>query len=67
VSPGPEPPSRTACGSISSASGAPAQEEKDWQPDPPPPMPEKYDWIQLTSDEWLKDDYRLNFGLSFDF
>jgi len=26
--------------------------EKDWQP--PPPMPDKFDWIQLTSGEWLK-------------
>jgi len=26
--------------------------EKSWQP--PPPMPDDFDWIQLTSGEWLK-------------
>ena len=26
--------------------------ETSWQP--PPPMPDKFDWIQLTSGEWLK-------------
>jgi len=26
--------------------------EKSWQPQPP--MPDKFDWIQLTSGEWLK-------------
>ena len=26
--------------------------EKDWQP--PPPMPDEWDWIQLISGEWLK-------------
>ena len=28
--------------------------EKDWQP--PPPMPDEWDWIQLTSGEWLKGE-----------
>jgi len=31
-----------------------ADEDKDWQP--PPPMPDDFDWIQLTSDEWLKGE-----------
>jgi len=30
--------------------------EEEWQPDPPPPMPEKWDWIKLVSDEWLKGE-----------
>ena len=30
------------------------EDKKDWQPTPP--MPEKFDWIQLTSDEWLKGE-----------
>jgi putative salt-induced outer membrane protein YdiY len=37
-----------------SAAGARAQEEKDWQPETP--MPEKFDWIQLKSGEWLKGE-----------
>ena len=28
--------------------------EKTWQP--PPPMPDEWDWIQLTSGEWLKGE-----------
>ena len=31
-----------------------ADGEKDWQP--PPPMPDEWDWIQLTSGEWLKGE-----------
>ena len=31
-----------------------AQEKEDWQPTLP--MPEKFDWIQLTTDEWLKGE-----------
>ncbi len=65
---------------------------EDWQP--PVPMPDEFDWMQLTSGEWLKgefkvlyekwdrineprrdsdgslpeqDDYRLIFGLGYDF
>jgi hypothetical protein len=30
-------------------------EEEPWKP--LPPMPEKFDWIQLTSDEWLKGEF----------
>jgi putative salt-induced outer membrane protein YdiY len=37
-----------------SAGGARAQEKKDWQPETP--MPEKFDWIQLKSGEWLKGE-----------
>ena len=37
-----------------SAGGARAQEKKDWQPEAP--MPEKFDWIQLKSEEWLKGE-----------
>ncbi len=31
-----------------------AEENSDWQPDPPPEMPEEWDWVQTTSLEWLK-------------
>lgn len=31
----------------------PAEEtQEEWQP--PPPMPDTFDWVQLNSDEWLK-------------
>jgi len=38
------------------AAGPATAEEgnKDWQP--PPPMPDEWDWIQLTSGEWLKGE-----------
>ncbi len=42
---------------IAAAAGAPlmAEENEDgWVPDPP--MPDDFDWIQLTSDEWLKGE-----------
>jgi len=39
---------------------------KDWQPDVPP-MPEKFDWIQLTSDEWLKGEFVVMFKESLEF
>ena len=29
-------------------------QEEGWEP--PPPTPEKFDWIQLKSDEWLKGE-----------
>ncbi len=31
-----------------------SDEGKDWQP--PPPMPDEWDWIQLNSGEWLKGE-----------
>ena len=31
-----------------------ADEEQDWQP--PPPMPDKWDWVQMTNGEWLKGE-----------
>ncbi len=39
------------------AAGTPliaGDDEDDWVPDPP--MPKDFDWIQLTSDEWLKGE-----------
>ena len=42
-----------------------AQEKKDWQPETP--MPEKFDWIQLTSDEWLKGEFIAMYGDSLEF
>ncbi|MCP4901823.1 MAG: DUF481 domain-containing protein [bacterium] len=31
-----------------------AESAADWQP--PPPMPDEFDWVQLTSGEWLKGE-----------
>lgn len=48
---------------------APALAEEtpgEWQPSAP--MPDKFDWIQLTSDEWLKGEFvaMYNHELEFD-
>ena len=48
-----------------SAVGARAQEKTDWQP--ATPMPEKFDWIQLTSDEWLKGEFIAMYKDSLEF
>jgi hypothetical protein len=32
-----------------------AQEEEGWKPQPP--MPSKFDWMQMTSGEWLKGEF----------
>ena len=43
-----------------------AEESKeDWQP--PPPMPEKHDWIQLTSGEWLKGEFIAMYDRELEF
>jgi hypothetical protein len=38
---------------------------EDWQP--PPPMPDKWDWIQLTSGEWLKGEIVAMYEESMEF
>jgi len=46
-----------------------AGDDPGWQPETPaPPMPEKYDWIQLNSDEWLKGEFIVMYDdvLEFD-
>jgi putative salt-induced outer membrane protein YdiY len=47
--------------------GAPALIAKtgDWQP--PPPMPDEYDWVQLTSGEWLKGEIKAMYRDSLEF
>jgi len=42
-----------------------AEETRDWQP--AAPMPETFDWIQLTSDEWLKGKLIAMYEDSLDF
>jgi hypothetical protein len=46
-----------------------AADGEDWQPESPvPAMPEKFDWVQLTSDEWLKGEFIVMYDdeLQFD-
>ncbi len=45
--------------------GVARAQEKDWQPETP--MPEKFDWIQLTSDEWLKGEFIALYDDSLEF
>jgi hypothetical protein len=39
--------------------------EKSWQPEPP--MPDDFDWIQLTSGEWLKGEIIAMYDESLEF
>jgi len=48
-----------------SAASAAAQTPQDWQP--PPPMPDAFDWIQLTSGEWLKGELIAMYDGSLEF
>jgi hypothetical protein len=53
--------------SITVAGGMPFADEKaeSWQP--PPPMPDDFDWIQLTSGEWLKGEIIAMYDESLEF
>jgi putative salt-induced outer membrane protein YdiY len=37
----------------------------DWTP--PPPMPDEFDWVQLTSGEWLKGEIKVMYEASLEF
>ena len=39
--------------------------EKDWQP--PPPMPDKFDWVMLKSGEWIKGKIIAMYDEDFEF
>ena len=39
--------------------------DSDWQP--PPPMPDDFDWIQLNSGEWLKGEIMVMYEDSMQF
>lgn len=48
------------------AGSARAEEaKKDWEP--APPMPDKFDWVQLVSDEWLKGEIIAMYKESLEF
>ncbi len=40
-------------------------ENKSWQP--PPPMPDDFDWVQMTSGEWLKGEIIAMYEESLEF
>ncbi|GAG19931.1 unnamed protein product, partial [marine sediment metagenome] len=40
-------------------------QEKAWEP--PPPPPDDFDWIQLTSGEWLKGELKVLYEKSLEF
>jgi len=42
-----------------------AVQHTEWTP--PPPMPDKYDWVQLTSGEWLKGEIKVMYQDSLEF
>jgi len=53
---------------IATAGVVVAGDDQDWQPETPaPPMPEKFDWIQLTSDEWLKGEFIVMYDDELEF
>ena len=41
---------------LAADSGATAEADKPEEWTPPPPPPDEFDWIQLTSGEWLKGE-----------
>jgi len=41
------------------------EEARGWQP--PPPMPDDFDWVQMTSGEWLKGEIIAMYEDSLDF
>ena len=55
-----------ACLALSSGTGLalPAAAE-DWAP--APPMPDKFDWVQLTSGEWLKGEIKVMYEDELEF
>lgn len=46
------------------AVNAPAR-SAEWEP--PPPMPDKFDWVQLKSGEWLKGEIKVMYEGSLEF
>ncbi len=42
----------TVC--LAATPGFAAEETESWKPDPP--MPDEFDWVQMTSEEWLKGE-----------
>src|SRR5688572_29134075 len=49
---------------ILAATSQPAR-SAEWEP--PPPMPDKFDWVQLVSGEWLKGEIKVLYEESLEF
>jgi hypothetical protein len=53
---------------IAATLAAAAGDDPEWQPESPAPnMPTRYDWIQLTSDEWLKGEFLVMYDDELEF
>jgi hypothetical protein len=50
---------------LTAVSGAASAEEEGWEPQPP--MPNGFDWIQMTSEEWLKGELIAMYDGSLEF
>jgi hypothetical protein len=42
-----------------------ALQAADWEP--PPPMPDEFDWVQLVCGEWLKEEIKVMYQDSLEF
>lgn len=52
---------------IAADSGAAAEADAQQAWAPPPPPPDDFDWIQLTSGEWLKGEFKVLYDDSVEF
>jgi putative salt-induced outer membrane protein YdiY len=51
--------------SVILTAASPPARSAEWEP--PPPMPDKFDWVQLTSGEWLKGEIKVMYEDSLEF
>lgn len=58
---------RCICVTVLLAASATAWPAASTEWAPPPPMPDKYDWVQLTSGEWLKGEIKVIYQDSLEF
>lgn len=59
------PLSRVAAALVLACTAGLAFAATDWEP--PPPMPDKFDWLQLRSGEWLKGEIRVMYERTLEF
>ncbi len=50
---------------LAATPGFATEETEGWKP--APPMPDKFDWVQMTSDEWLKGEIIAMYDESLEF
>jgi len=56
---------RMALASVMLIAASLTAKSADWEP--PPPMPDEFDWVQLTSGEWLKGEIKVMYEDSLEF